>query len=81
MASRAKSRIKLDGRKYRFRAPPEIEAIGRGTLGLSHEQIDAILELQLHRLTQLSIDDILKELKSSANLSANFAKSSAATRN
>jgi len=32
--------------------------------GLSLLQIDAILELQLHRLTQLSIDEILKELKS-----------------
>src|SRR5450432_274408 len=32
--------------------------------GLSYAQIDAILELQLHRLTQLSIDEILKELKS-----------------
>src|SRR5450432_3871651 len=28
--------------------------------GLSYAQIDAILELQLHRLTQLSIDEILK---------------------
>ena len=27
-------------------------------------QVDAILELQLHRLTQLSVDEILKELKS-----------------
>jgi DNA gyrase subunit A len=57
--------VKLDGRKYRFQGASEIEGIGRGnTLGLSYEQIDAILELQLHRLTQLSIDDILKELKS-----------------
>jgi DNA gyrase subunit A len=32
--------------------------------GLTYIQIDAILELQLHRLTQLSIDEILKELKS-----------------
>ena len=31
-------------------------------LGLSYIQIDAILELQLHRLTQLSADEILKEL-------------------
>ena len=31
-------------------------------LGLSYLQIDAILELQLHRLTQLSVDEILKEL-------------------
>src|SRR5260370_3820846 len=32
--------------------------------GLSTVQGDAILELQLHRLTQLSVDEILKELKS-----------------
>ena len=30
--------------------------------GLTYRQIDAILELQLYRLTQLSIDDTLKEL-------------------
>jgi len=58
--------VKLDGRKYRFQGAPEIEAAGRGGSGLnlSYIQIDAILELQLHRLTQLSIDEILKELKS-----------------
>jgi DNA gyrase subunit A len=57
--------VKLDGRKYKFAGAPEIEAAGRGAgLGLSYIQIDAILELQLHRLTQLSIDEILKELKS-----------------
>ena len=33
-----------------------------GTLILSYRQIDAILELQLYRLTQLSIDETLKEL-------------------
>jgi DNA gyrase subunit A len=63
--------VKLDGRKYRFLGAPEIEAIaGANTLGLSYAQIDAILELQLHRLTQLSIDDILKELKSIRDLIA-----------
>src|SRR5208282_2911103 len=35
---------------------------------LSYIQIDAILELQLHRLTQLSVDEILKELKSIRDL-------------
>src|ERR1700733_903387 len=35
---------------------PEREA------GLSYRQIDAILELQLYRLTQLSTDEIIKEL-------------------
>src|SRR5271169_5812027 len=63
--------VKLDGRKYRFLGAAEIEAAGRGVgLGLSYAQIDAILELQLHRLTQLSIDEILKELKSIRDLIA-----------
>ena len=34
-----------------------------GTLILSYRQIDAILELQLYRLTQLSIDEIMNELR------------------
>jgi DNA gyrase subunit A len=65
--------VKLDGRKYRSVGAPEIEAAGSGRgagLGLSYAQIDAILELQLHRLTQLSIDEILKELKSISELIA-----------
>src|SRR5258707_2044673 len=63
--------VKLDGRKYRFVGAAEIEAAGRGnSLTLSYAQIDAILELQLHRLTQLSIDEILKELKSIRDLIA-----------
>jgi DNA gyrase subunit A len=56
--------VKLDGRKYRIQTAPEIEGASRGGQTLSYIQIDAILELQLHRLTQLSIDEILKELKS-----------------
>jgi len=61
--------VKLDGRRYKFAGAPEIEAAGRGAgVGLSYTQIDAILELQLHRLTQLSIDEILKELKSIRDL-------------
>src|ERR1700739_3105689 len=69
--SRKLEGVKLDGRKYRFLGAPEVEAAGRAnTLGLSYIQIDAILELQLHRLTQLSIDDILKELKSIRDLIA-----------
>ncbi|HEX3942136.1 MAG TPA: DNA gyrase subunit A [Acidobacteriaceae bacterium] len=43
--------IKLDGAIVGDREP-----------GLSYRQIDAILELQLYRLTQLSIDELLKEL-------------------
>jgi len=49
--------IKLDAKKYGITAASS----GEG-LGLSYIQIDAILELQLHRLTQLSVDEILKEL-------------------
>ncbi|MFZ0411856.1 MAG: DNA gyrase subunit A [Candidatus Acidiferrales bacterium] len=46
--------VKLNNKKYGM--PAEM-------VGLSFLQIDAILELQLHRLTRLSIDDILAELK------------------
>jgi len=57
--------VKLDGRKYRI-GPLEGEAVAvRGNVvGLTPVQVDAILELQLHRLTQLSVDEIMKELKS-----------------
>ncbi len=49
--------VKLDAKKY------AIGGASRGeTVGLTYIQIDAILELQLHRLTQLSVDEILKEL-------------------
>jgi DNA gyrase subunit A len=50
--------VKLDAKKY---ALPAAAARGE-SVGLSFLQIDAILELQLHRLTQLSVDEILKEL-------------------
>jgi len=60
--------VKLDGRKYRV-ADLEGEAT-RGLNGLTPTQVDAILELQLHRLTQLSVDEILKELKSIRELIA-----------
>jgi DNA gyrase subunit A len=46
--------IKLSNKKY---------GLATEVVGLSFPQIDAILELQLHRLTRLSIDDILSELK------------------
>ncbi len=62
--SRKLEGVKLDGRKYKV-GPIEGEPAGRGAaLGLTPIQVDAILELQLHRLTQLSVDEILKELKS-----------------
>jgi DNA gyrase subunit A len=56
--------VKLDGRKYKV-GPLEGEAVAArgGAVGLTPVQVDAILELQLHRLTQLSVDEILKELK------------------
>ena len=54
--------VKLDGRKYKLGS---LEGeVARGAGGLTPVQVDAILELQLHRLTQLSVDEILKELKS-----------------
>jgi DNA gyrase subunit A len=43
---------KLDFKKYGM-------VVGTG---LTYVQIDALLELQLHRLTRLSVDEILKEL-------------------
>jgi DNA gyrase subunit A len=46
--------VKLSNKKY---------GLATEVVGLSFPQIDAILELQLHRLTRLSIDDILAELK------------------
>ena len=54
--------VKLDGRKYKL-GGAEGETAREWTGGLTPVQVDAILELQLHRLTQLSVDEILKELK------------------
>ncbi|HVW77052.1 MAG TPA: DNA gyrase subunit A [Alloacidobacterium sp.] len=50
--------VKLDPAKYAIDPATLITP----TLTLSYRQIDAILELQLYRLTQLSIDELLKEL-------------------
>src|ERR1700744_5947830 len=50
--------VKLDPAKYGISS----DTLIRATLNLSYRQIDAILELQLYRLTQLSIDELLKEL-------------------
>src|SRR5690349_20517669 len=55
--------VKLDGRKYKL-GGIEGETARAITGGLTPIQVDAILELQLHRLTQLSVDEILKELRS-----------------
>jgi DNA gyrase subunit A len=65
------SSSRLDAREnlHRFSLSKEIvikldrkTAIAGDAAGLSYRQIDAILELQLYRLTQLSIDELLKEL-------------------
>jgi DNA gyrase subunit A len=50
--------INLDPAKYNVDMTNSLT----GVLVLSLKQIDAILELQLYRLTQLSIDELLKEL-------------------
>src|SRR5499425_1013192 len=60
--SRKITGVKLDGRKYKL-GGIEGETARAITGGLTPVQVDAILELQLHRLTQLSVDEILKELK------------------
>src|ERR1700684_3163892 len=54
--------IKLDRKKYGLLDVGCGAAHARARIGLSYAQIDAILELQLHRLTRLSVDEILKEL-------------------
>jgi DNA gyrase subunit A len=56
--------VKLDGRKYKLGGLEGETATRSGSTGLTPMQVDAILELQLHRLTQLSVEEILKELKS-----------------
>jgi DNA gyrase subunit A len=56
--------VKLDRKKYGL-IEDTVRAAnvpGETGTGLSFAQIDAILELQLHRLTRLSVDEILKEL-------------------
>jgi DNA gyrase subunit A len=51
--------VKLDPAKYGV----DMTFATAATLILSLKQIDAILELQLYRLTQLSIDELLNELR------------------
>src|ERR1700691_6076540 len=54
--------VKLDGRKYKV-GPLEGEAVAArgGVIGLTPVQVDAILELQLHRLTPHKVDEIKLE--------------------
>jgi DNA gyrase subunit A len=59
--------VTLDPAKYNV----DMTFSTTGTLILSYRQVDAILELQLYRLTQLSIDELLKELK---DVRANIAE-------
>ena len=56
--------ITLDATKYGIDTNllPLAAGATTATLILSLRQIDAILELQLYRLTQLSVDELLKEL-------------------
>ena len=51
--------VTLDPNKYGV----DMTFATTATLILSYKQIDAILELQLYRLTQLSIDELLNELR------------------
>ncbi|WP_263380731.1 DNA gyrase subunit A [Granulicella paludicola] len=60
--------ITLDPTKYNINllggsVSAQLANASAGTLILSYKQIDAILELQLYRLTQLSIDELLNELR------------------
>ncbi|HEV2644746.1 MAG TPA: DNA gyrase subunit A, partial [Acidobacteriaceae bacterium] len=60
--------ITLDPAKYGI----DMTFSTTGTLILSYRQIDAILELQLYRLTQLSIDELLNELRAVRDNIAEF---------
>jgi DNA gyrase subunit A len=60
--------VTLDPAKYGV----DMTFSATGTLILSYRQVDAILELQLYRLTQLSIDELLKELAEVRDNIANY---------
>ncbi|HEY6375261.1 MAG TPA: DNA gyrase subunit A, partial [Edaphobacter sp.] len=60
--------VTLDPAKYGV----DMTFSATGTLILSYRQVDAILELQLYRLTQLSIDELLKELAEVRDSIANY---------
>ena len=57
--------VKLDRKRY---------GLADDVVGLSYIQIDALLELQLHRLTRLSVGEILKELAQSGRKSPSSGK-------
>ncbi len=59
----ARYAIDLTGGSISAQLTANNSAAAAGTLILSYRQIDAILELQLYRLTQLSIDELLNELR------------------
>ena len=58
VSDQALAGVKLDPARYAI----DPATLILPTLTLSYRQIDAILELQLYRLTQLSIDELLREL-------------------
>ncbi len=60
--------VALDPAKYNI----DMTFSATGVLILSYRQIDAILELQLYRLTQLSIDELLNELRQVRDSIAEF---------
>jgi DNA gyrase subunit A len=62
-ASRQEAKEALLAAKYKIVDKQMRERVGGGEGRLSAKQADAILELQLYRLTRLSTDEILKELE------------------
>ena len=70
------SGVSLDPAKYGIDPrllPPVPSNAGTGaTLILSYKQIDIILDLQLYRLTQLSIDELLRDLAQTRENIAEF---------
>jgi DNA gyrase subunit A len=60
--SRAEAKEALLAAPFKIMDKAMQERIGANTGRLTPKQADAILELQLYRLTRLSVDDILKEL-------------------
>jgi DNA gyrase subunit A len=65
-SSRADARENLHrfslGKEIVIKLDKDTTQVAGSEAGLTYRQIDAVLELQLYRLTQLSIDELLKEL-------------------